>query len=505
MNLNSFKTKISSCIFSFLLLCVINPIAFSNPYYDNNSNIRLAHQNIYALRPFTVENLLKAEELKNPGNGYIAYYRLFNEIITLIISNSTEEFWKTKPVLDQYLKKIRELPKNTPEYRLLLGEAYVFTGLINVKYDNEVFGFIDCIKGYKLLEDNAEKYPSFEPGYKMLGLIEIGVTFLPRVLQKGAKLFNIKSDPQEGIKRLEKFSEFAKGKPGYEEESLIFTLGAYRLMNREESAMKLINREMGNFNEIAILNFFAATVSVQANAAENALTLLSKITPEKIEINFPPLLYLKGKTKLMRLDQDSDISLLYYLKMSSGNDYVKTILYDLACFYYMTGNNKEYLAYIEQVKEEGREFLARDIEAAFEARKPGFPNINMMRADYLVRGGYFLQAEEELSDIDNINTLKESEKVNYHFLRGECYRLRNHVRQAESEYLSAVLIGESSGNYISQKALANSGLMMEKNSLKNEAEKYYNLCLRFKASTNPYTDLYRNKAKAGLMRISLSE
>ena len=505
MNLKSSKTEISYYLFSFLLLFVTNPIAFSNPYYDNNSNIRLAHQNIYALRPFTVENLLQAEELKNPGNGYIAYYRLYNEIITLIISNSTEEFRKTKPVLDQYLKKLRELPSNTPEYRLLLGEAYVFTGLINVKYDNEVSGFIDCIKGYKLLEDNAQKYPSFEPGYKMLGLIEIGVAFLPRVLQNGAKLFNIKSDSQEGLKRLYNFSEFAKGKPGYEEEALFFTLGAYRLMNGEESAMKLINREIDNFKEFAILNFFAATVCVQANAVETALTLLSKITPEKIEINFPPLLYLKGKTKLMRLDQDADVVLLNYLKTSSGKDYVKTILYDLACFYYISGNTKEYLSYIEKVKEEGREFLARDVEAAFEARKTEFPNIYMMRADFLLRGGYFLQAEEELSDIDNINTLKDNEKVHYHYLRGECFRLRNNVRQAESEYLNAVLLGKISGNYIAQKALVNSGLMMEKNSLKNEAEKYYNSCLQFDAISNPYSDIYKNKARAGLIRLSLYE
>jgi hypothetical protein len=259
MNFKSFNTEISYCIFSLFLLCVTNPIIFSNPYYDNNSNIRLAHQNMYALRPFTVVNLLQAEEMKNPYNGYITFYRLYSEIITLIISNSTEEFMKREPVLDQYLKRLKELPNNTPDYRLLLGEAYVFTGLINVKYDNEVSGFIYCIKGYKLLEDNAQKYPSFEPGNKMLGLIEIGVAFLPRALQRGAKLFNIKSDPQEGLNRLNNFSEFAKGKPGYEEEALFFTLGAYRLMNREESAMKLINREMGNFKEIAILNFFAAT------------------------------------------------------------------------------------------------------------------------------------------------------------------------------------------------------------------------------------------------------
>ncbi len=307
------------------------------------------------------------------------------------------------------------------------------------------------------------------------------------------------------MKRLNNFSEFAKGKPGYEEEAFFFTLGAYRLMNREESAMKLINREMGNFKESAILNLFAATVCVQANDAENALSLLSNIAPEKIEIVFPTLIYMKGRTKLLRLDQDSDSVLLSYLKMSCGDDYLKTALYDLACFYYMSGNTSGYKVYIEQVKEKGREFISRDAEAAYEARKPDLPNICLMRADFLARGGYFLSAEEELSEIDNTGLLKENEKVHYYYLRGECNRLRNLVRQAESDYLNAVSLGKSSGDYFAQNALANCGLMMEKNNLSEEAEKYYNLCLKFKAGNNPYSDFYKNKARAGLIRLSLSE
>ncbi len=198
MNFKSLKPKICSALLSLLLLWISSLTLFSNPYYDNNSNIRLAHQQIYALRILACEKLLQEEELKNPLNGYVTYYRIYSEIMALIISNSPEEFRKRKPLLDHYLNKLKELPDNTPDYKLLLGEANVFMGVINIEYDNEFSGFIDCLRGYRLLEKNAKEYPSFEPDDKMLGLIDIGVSFLPRILQRGAKLFNITGNPQEG-------------------------------------------------------------------------------------------------------------------------------------------------------------------------------------------------------------------------------------------------------------------------------------------------------------------
>jgi len=79
------------------------------------------------------------------------------------------------------------------------------------------------------------------------------------------------------------------------------------------------------------------------------------------------------------------------------------------------------------------------------------------------------------------------------------------VKDAESAYLKAFETGKNSGDYISQKALVQAGLMMEKNGAFQLAEKYYHLCLRFRANSNPYSDLYQNKAKAGLIRLSISE
>jgi hypothetical protein len=497
--------KKSPVILLFLWLLPFSNATAVSPYYDNNSNIRLAHRDLYELKLTSADRLLQSEEVKNHLNGYITFYRLYGDIIALTISNSVEEFKKREPDIEEHIKTLKELPANTPEYRMLLGEAYIYEGLLNVKYDNKLSGLVETLKGYNFLKENEEEYPFFDADNKLLGLVQIGVAFMPRILKWGARLFNIRSDPKEGLKNLERFSVYAKGKPGYEEEAYLFKMTGYRLMNQEDEAIRLIKNNLSAFKGIAVLNLVASTVCVQANDAETALSLLSDITPGKLEIPFPQLQYMMAKAKLLRLDQDANIPMFAFLKSSPGDDYKKSILYDLACFYFISGDTISYLNYIERVKQEGREFLSRDAEAYYEARKQGFPNRKLMRADLLLRGGYYLRAEQELSGITFTASLSEDNKTLYYFLKGECFRLRNLVSQAEAEYLNSVHTGESSGNYVVQKALVNSGMMMEENKLRKKAEDYYNSCIHFDSSSNPYSDFYKNKAKAGLIRLSLSE
>jgi|GEM_PF-5207538 len=489
----------------FLFLSFLNLIGISGPAYDNNQNIRLAHQYLFSLRPLSAEKSLNWEEAQNPQNGFVIYYRFYSEILELLIANSTEIYSRKVPLLNQYINQLKRLPADAPEYRMLLGEAKVYAGLLQVKYNSKFSGLIECLRGYNLLVENSEEYPLFEPNKKIPGLIQVGVAFMPKILQWGIKILGIKGNPKEGMKKLSDYTRFAEGKPGYEEEAFIFTIAAYKLMNQEDVLIKIIHEKKEHFKKIALINYIAATAAIEANEADVTLELLSNIATQKLEISFPPIDYLSGKAKMLRLDRDANIQLLNYLKESSGIDYLKTTLYELACYYYISGNNIEYLHYKEQVKEKGRELHNRDIEAAFEVMKADPPKVSLLRADFLVRGGYFERAEAELKKVSPSDTMNEPEKVQYYYLKGECKRLVNQTGEAEAAYLKAVALGRSSGNYIAQKALVQTGMMMEKNGLKSEAVKYYRLSLHFKARNNPYTELFDHKAKAGLIRLSFQE
>lgn len=492
-------------ILQFIILSFLSYSGTCSPQYDNNQNIRLAHQRLFELRPVSAEKLLNTEFLNNPQNGYVTFYRLYSEVISLMIANSPSEYKKRAPALNQYIEKLKSLPDSGPDYRLLVGESKVFLGLLHVKYDSKFSGLIECLSGYNLLETNIDKYPQFKQSVKITGMIQISVSFMPKILQWGIKLLGIKGNPQAGLQMLSDFTEFAKGKPGYDEEAFIFTMAAYKIMNQEDELIKMIQAKKDFIKETALINYIAATVCVEANQAETALKLLSNIAEEKLEIPFPPLHYLTGKAKMMRLDSDADIVLLTYLHESTGTDYLKATLYELACFYYTSGNTTQYRKYIEQVKDQGREVHNRDIEAEFEANKTELPNLFLMRADFLVRGGYLINAEKELAKMAAVDLQSESEKIRYFYLEGECKRLRNLVKEAEFNYLNAVELGKNAGDYYAQKALVQAGIMMEGIGSKEEAAKYFHLCLHFKTKNNPYSDLYQNKAKAGLIRLSFPE
>jgi hypothetical protein len=487
-------------IFQFLLILP----AFSQTarIYDNNGNIRRAHQFIYALKTQSAENLLQVEERVNPQNGYINFYRLYSGIIEILISNSPDKYRKFVPKLDKYIEQLERLPSNAPDYKMLLGEAKIYSGMLKVKFGSKLSGMFDCLKGYKLLESNKKEYPAFEPDIKILGMVHVGVAFMPKVLQWGIKILGINGDAVTGWKELSDYSRFAEGKPGMEEEAFLLTMGAYKIMGQDELAMKLIKNKMNEFKDNALLNYLAATICLESNEGETAIALLANIIPEKLEIPFPPIYYLTGKAKLFRLDPDADVPLHRFLEVSKGPDFQKATLYYLACFAFASGKSDEYLKYMKQVKSNGRTLTNRDIEAAYESESKTLPNIHLLRAGLLIRGGYSQRAEPELLKVQNMTGLSVQEQVRFCFLSGEYNRLISKPVEAEENYRKAVNIGSEKGLDDVQADLIQLGLMKEKSGFKREAETFYKQCLVFKANNNPYTELYINKAKAGLIRLS---
>jgi hypothetical protein len=491
-------------LFIFQLTVVIPGISQSAGIYDNNENIRLAHQCIYALKMQTAEKLLQDEERSNPQNAYVVFYRFYAEVIDLIISNSPEKFKKASPKLDEYIGRIEKLPSNAPDYKMLFGEAKVYSGMLNVKYGSKFSGMLDCLKGYKLLESNGKQSPDFEPNKKIPGIIHIGVSFMPKVLRWAIKILGIKGDPVTGLKELSDYSKFARGKPGMNEEAFLLTMGAFKIMGQDELAINLIKARMNGFKDIALLNYLAATMCLESNEAETAITMLSNISAEKLETPFPPVFYLTGKAKLFRLDPDAHIPMQRFLNESKGPDFQKATLYNLACLALASGEKDEYLNYVNQVKARGRELSNRDIEAQYEAGSATIPNMYLTRAGLLIRGGYTQRALPELLNVQNMTNLTVEEQVRFHFLSGEYNRLINNPVEAENNYLKAINIGYEKGLDNSQYAIIQLGLMNEKNGLNQEAEKYFKQCLDYKTNDSPYADLYNNKAKAGLIRISNS-
>jgi len=486
----------------FQLSLIIPAISQTLTTYDNNNNIEKAHQDIYALKLQSAENLLQTEEKINPKNAYITFYRMYSEVIDLIISNSPVKYKKISPKLEEYIRNLEKMPSNTPGYKMLLGESKVYSGMLKVKFGSKLSGMFECLKGIKLLETNKKEFSNFEPNGKLLGMIHVSVAFMPKALQWGIKILGIKGDAVEGLKELADYSKFAEGKQGLEEEAFLLTMGAYKVMGQDEMTMKLINDKMKGFKGMAVLNYLAATICLESNEGETAIALLSNIIPGKLETPFPYFYYLSGKAKLFMLDDDAHIPMQHFLDTADGPDFQKATLYNLACLAYAQGKKDDYRNYIKLIRQKGRELFDRDIEAEYEAASIILPNIYLMRAGLFLRGGYPQKAEPELLKVRNMTSLSIEEQVRFYFLSGEYNRLINKQAEAEENYLKAFSIGNGKGLDNAQEAIVKVGLMKEKSGFNREAEKYYKLCLKFKENDSPYSALFNNKAKAGLIRLS---
>ena len=489
-------------IYIFQFLLILQLYSQTASFYDNNQNIRHAHQDIYALKTLSAEKILQSEEIVNSKNAYVTFYRFYSEVIDLIISNSPVKYKKSYPKLEEYIKKLEKIPSNAPDYKMLLGESKVYSGALKVKFGSKLSGMFECLKGIKLLESNKKEFPGFEPNGKLLGMIHVSVAFMPKALQWGIKVLGIKGDAVAGLKELSDYSKFAEGKPGMKEEAFLLTMGAFKVMGQDEMTMKLIENWMNGIKDFAVLNYLAATICLESNEGETAMALLSNIIPEKLETPFPYFFYLLGKAKLFRLDDDAPVPMNHFLEKADGPDFQKATLYNLACFAFANGKKDDYRNDIKLIKQKGRELFNRDIEAAYEAASTILPNIYLMRAGLLIRGGYAQKAESELLKVHNLTGLTIEEQVRFYFLSGEYNRLINHPAEAEKDYMIAINMGNEKGLDNAQEAIIKVGLMKEKNGFKRDAEKYFKQCLQFKGNNSPYSDLYNNKAKAGLIRLA---
>lgn len=493
------KQKIYFLILYQLLLPALSQ---ASPYYEVNDNIVHAQQLIYSLKPQSAEKLLQAEEKINPRNGYITFYRFYSEVVDLFISNSPDKYKKNAPKLVKYIEMIEKMPKDAPEYKMFLGEAKVYAGTLNVRYGSKLPGLLDCLKGFKLLESNRKEYPSFDENKKMHGLTHVGFAFIPKFLQWTIKLLGIRGDAVEGLKELSDYSKYAEGKPGLDEEALLLTMGAYKIMNQDEIAMGMINKRIGNFKEVTLINYLAASICLESNEGETALGLLSNIKTEELEMPFPPIDYLTGKAKLLKLDPQADILLNRFIEVSDGHDFMKATLYNEACFYYAFGRTDDYRNCMAQVKLKGREIMNRDLEAVYEAQLKTLPNYYLLRTGLLIRGGYTQEAQTELANVNDVTKLTLQDQVRYFFLLGEYNRLINNMVEAEKYYLKAIGTGREKNFDDALEAMVKLGLMKEMGGLKMEAEKYFRQCIQSKNNNTPFSELYIIKAKAGLIRLS---
>lgn len=484
-----------------LLLTLISNQVFAT--FSFNQNCAKAYEYIIGLQFKEAKKIIEKEREINPKNNIPHLLENQIDFLTAFISEEQADF---KRLINNKEKRLEILSRDdfsSPYYLYIQAEIHLHSAFTRFKFREYLSSAYEIHKAYKLLEENAKKFPDFKPNLKNLGLLHAMLGAVPEEYKWLINITGMNGTIQQGVSELRQV--IASDNHSYltDEVLIILTFIQLNLQNPE----KEINKILDNINRMQNKNGLLVTLT-QANAFmktgnnSKAIDILLEGKPQLLN-NFPLyyLDYLTGVAKLHRLDQDADAYFLRFLSGFKGKNYIKAAYQKLAWCYLVKGDTKRYKEYISYCKTEGSNFIDEDKQALKEAEIGHIPNLILLKARLLFDGGYYPKAIAQIANkpISSFPILKDQIEVTYRL--GRIYDKIGDSEKAIEYYKQTFANGSGYSYYFAANASLFLGLLYENRGQYEKARFYFKECLSLR--NHEYQNSIDQKAEAGLNRLKI--
>jgi tetratricopeptide (TPR) repeat protein len=201
-----------------------------------------------------------------------------------------------------------------------------------------------------------------------------------------------------------------------------------------------------------------------------------------------------GKEKLNTLAPDADVYLLKFLDKSKSKNYGREVCLKLAHHYLIHGDKEKYDYYKNKINEFPKANTDRDREADVEMERPYPPHVDLLKAKYLVQGGYYHRAAQLLKSISK-NSLNNQAYINeYDLYKAIIYANIQHPQEALKYCQKVINYGEyRSEHYASQAAFVAANIQLIEGN-KQEAIDYLKLTKKINGQKDVYIEVIHKKA-----------
>jgi hypothetical protein len=475
--------------------------------YSNNGDDRIsttydhALSEILNLRTKTARKILDADGNSQEFNLYKEYLYNWSEVIELTLQEDNDKYDEYLDHLDLRLDRIEEkADKNDPSYHILLAEIYAHAAMANIVYNDFFSGFRKMLKCNKNEKLNEELHPGYWQNNKLGGTINVSFAMMPPMLKTMAGLFGLKGDAKKGYKQLDQYLKDVSDYPGLRSEALIYYGFTLKIAKDEDRAYKLLSKNIEKENATALALFLTSNVMFLTAHNEEALQYLDLFPENNLELPFHHIDYLKGKEKLNRLDLGAGTYLKRYLDKSQFKNYHRETCLKLSHHYFIHGDKAKYEYYQNKIDDYLKATTDRDREADIEQNRPYPPHKELLKARYLVSGGYFSIADSILGNIDT-SSLKIPGYIN------ESHLLQAKIKDSQNKSIAISLYDQviKEGKNAEEHYAAEAAFMASKYYLRNDdllnAKKYAKLTLDTDCGDDVYIEVIHKKAKNLLNRI----
>ena len=448
-------------IFSIVLLPIVYQSALAQ--YEVNENCTKAWEALLDLRINTAKEIVEQEINNNPDN-YYAYYVAQNCDAFELMINATpvgyeefkENYYDRREIMD-------DMDTESPYYLACESEMQLQMGIFNIINGDKLAGLRRAYSAYKKIYKNLEKYPDFQMGYKLDGMLNVAISNLPPFVSWAANTFGVSGDDQVGYDILKTYFSYFNETPGLKQEAVLYTILAHKLNKDPIGAYQFTTSIDSTYFDYHLLKYFYANVAYRSGNNEEALKIFSTFNPDTLEVDFNPYNYLYGKIMLRKLDSSAIRYFTKYLKQNEKKDNLKEINYKLALAYLINGNNAKFLEHKKLACELGDDITERDREAMYDCSLEYIPDANLLKAKLLLDGGYNNRADTILQKYSSINhdNLQSPYTLEFYLLKGRYEYQTNNNINAIIFFEKVLNLGQDQKYYFASEAAMYLGLINE--------------------------------------------
>ncbi|MCB0515987.1 MAG: tetratricopeptide repeat protein [Chitinophagales bacterium] len=492
----SFRLRFLGIILFFVSLNLSAATHFA--YSDNVKN---AYAQICNLSFEKARNYLQNEEQQNPNNLLPLLCYNYIDFYTAVLSETTENLEKLNANAEKRLAILdKNASQNDPYYLYARGEIELQVALARLKLAQYNKGFWQMRRAYINLHDNAEKFPEFMPTYKSLGVMNALIETVPDSYQWGLKILGFSGNYAAGIKQLENFIAWSKqNKEVFLAEAIWARTYFYIYLDNDYALAQQMIRNEIPLHQSILADFLAADIAYRTGNADEALAILSHVSPQN-EVQFPYLKLFLGSLYLYKQDlSQAKIYLQDYANSFEGKNYIKDAWQKIAWIYCLQNNETAYFGAMKNCKNIGAALVDTDKQAQRNAESEVFPNAILLKTQLLFDGGYLAEAKRTLQTFTLTNAAQE-QIWEYYYRMGRIYDNMQDYNAAIKYYkqLTAMNNYETS-YYFAPKACLQMGLIYEKQKNEAAALAAFKECLRY--THHVYKNSIDQQAKAGISRL----
>lgn len=484
----------------YLLLVFICFSLNANANFDFNANCIKAYKEIFGLRLNAARILIDSEKKRNPQNAVPYLLDNYVDYFDILTTESKSAFDRLKNNRSPRIDRIANDDKNSPYYLFAQAEVHLQWSLVHGLFQEYFTSSVELNKAYRLLQDNAKKFPAFLPNQKDMGIINAVLGSLPESIKRTISVIGLKGNSQNGVKMLENLLVALPQSPyAFFYDDVVSCLAYVQtdILNDYTTYSKIVANSQ-KIDSSSLLRTYIISYSAMrtAHTNEGIAELNNRPTGREYQ-PYPYLDYLNGVLRMRKLDFTAAKYFQSYIQNNKGINYSKDAYLNLAWISLLKGSISGYNDNIALLKAKGYTFHEKDKQALTEANDPP-PDTDLLKARLLFDGGFYDKALAEIKDKRTTDFKNSRDKIEFCYRLGRIYDETEKDEMAIKFYQVAIDMGKKERYYFASNAALRIGNIYEKKKNYAQARLFYNMVLDMK--DHDYERSIESKAKDGLRR-----